>query len=284
MPLCKNDPIVSTLRDTFHANVLRVPEERFKPLIVLSTHDSKTFFTGSIDSLLSGAPITLTVPIANSRAADVSGKRTKSVDVKVGLDILQGFLKAVGLSTISLTANFDKVKTVSFSFTDVNRQFLDLGVLGKVLSGRALDTTNLAVTPFLDNEDSGFHVIDSVFTSDSFTVHADDTTDAGFAFNVPTIQNVVGNVNANVKLSTAGNKDITFKNGAPLTFAFSCVKFNIAEDGRITAMLREDQIHDVFGIKSATQIAAPTPARVLLTLEPELLSIEEPQTKAAKIA
>ncbi|HET9983364.1 MAG TPA: hypothetical protein VFQ38_07245 [Longimicrobiales bacterium] len=105
LPLCSNDPLVKTLQDVFGANIVRVPEERIRPVVVLASDGKKTSFRGELAPLLvGGAPID--VPVAESQMASVSGKRSKSVDLGLGLKILGGFLQALGVPSAGIGAQF----------------------------------------------------------------------------------------------------------------------------------------------------------------------------------
>src|SRR5262245_25223330 len=123
LKLC-DDKLVTTLRDVFNANIVRVPEERVRPLTVIASRDGRSDFRGALALLLkNGQP--LSVQMQNSRVADVSGKRSRLISLDLGLQILEGFLKGFGVPSAGLATKFSGASAVSFTFKDVNRAYVD---------------------------------------------------------------------------------------------------------------------------------------------------------------
>lgn len=276
LALCKNDPLVKTLQDVFGANIVRVPEERIRPVVVLASDGKKTSFRGALAPLLvAGAPID--VPVAESQMANVSGKRSNSVKLGLGLEILGGFLKALQIPSAGIDAQFEGASQVSFQFQDVKRFFVDTGVLGQQLGGRVVDRNNPA-TSILFEDDWTFLVVDSVITSSDFAINVEKSSKAGFALDVPAVQQIVSKANAGVQVQSASGRDLAFKGDKHLTFAFTCVRLFLNADGRITAMPPADDVPAMaakahrFG--AAEHVVRYTPDRILLTGEPAMVDVD----------
>ncbi|MBC7923418.1 MAG: hypothetical protein H7Z75_20260 [Ferruginibacter sp.] len=234
--VCK-DPITRALRDfmpTFH--LIRVPESAIQPLVVLvKDPDQKANAlrrVGPLSDLLANAP---DEPILDSRMADLSGKKSTDVKVDLGLQIVSGFLSGFGVNPPSLKAVFDQVSTLSFSFEDVHRQFIDQTKLGDMLLNQPVELANPAVATV--REGGRCLVIDSEVVSNNFSVRAERTTDANFAFDLGDIKNILEAGAQKVAVKATNEKTIQFKGEAPLAFAFTCVELFFDDAGQVTKFL-----------------------------------------------
>ncbi|MGH9612210.1 MAG: hypothetical protein ACRD4P_03930 [Bryobacteraceae bacterium] len=128
--LCRHDPVADTLRNVFHANIVEVPEARIQPLIVVAASASVTSFRGAILPLLKKPTDFAPPQIMQSQMPAVSGTKTREVKLDLGLEILGNFLSGFGIPSAGVSACFQGATTVSFSFSDVIRFFVDIGELG----------------------------------------------------------------------------------------------------------------------------------------------------------
>jgi hypothetical protein len=154
IPLCTGDPLLDTLRETFAATPVRIPETRIQPLSALAATSDNASFRGQLEPLLAGRH-GLEVPVAESPMAALAGKRSRSIRWSVGLKILDGFLQGLGLPGGSLAANMRGAERVSYSFANLLRRFVDLNQLGQALSGRRIRRTNPAAAIFFDQGSRG---------------------------------------------------------------------------------------------------------------------------------
>src|SRR4051794_40580878 len=114
LTLCQ-DNLVTTLRDVFHANIVRTPEARIQPLAVVASTKRQSDFRGALLPLLKGRQ-PIHVALQTSRMADVSGKHSRQVSLDLGLQVLEGFLKGFGLPAAGISAKFAGASSVSFVF------------------------------------------------------------------------------------------------------------------------------------------------------------------------
>src|SRR5713101_611181 len=108
--LCKQDPLLDTLRDTFGANPVRVPEKRILPLCAVAVRGDKTAFRGAFEPLLTGSQ-KFSLPEwahASSPMANLSDKRSHSVNLGLGLDILGSFLAGFGVPSAGIENSFKR--------------------------------------------------------------------------------------------------------------------------------------------------------------------------------
>jgi hypothetical protein len=246
--LCDSDPLMDLLRDTFHANPIKIPEERYQPLIAIAkTKRAEKFLGGAIGLFTNKTPYT-GQPM-ESVMADVSATKTSSVDFDLGFEILDGFLKGMGVSGATIKAKFNGVTKVSFSFQDVKRKYIDIIDLGNFLIGKQFDPASPVCAQFL-NRESICTVIDSTINSKKFTMNIEETSDASFKLDTPEIKQIIDKAQVGVSASSASNTQISFDGTKPLAFAFSAIKLRLDDDNKIS-------------------FAPPEPSRLFLTTEVE---------------
>jgi hypothetical protein len=273
--LCSGDPVVDTLREVFGANIVRVPEERIKPLVVLGSHGKRTSFRGrTIGLLLKGTP-SVDIPVSESTMSAVSGKRSNSVDIKFGLSVLSSVLEGFNLPATGIEEKFQGATEVSFSFSDVARQFIDKGELGLALKGCALDRLQPAAAIFFGEDPWDCLLIDSTIASSDFNIEVHKASSNDFKLDVGAIQAIVDKAGVGVKVSATSKSSVTFKGPKRLSFAFSCVRLFVNEGGRIQ-LLEEDSLkRQLQAAGGATMVEQIVPPRVLITQEPAMIDVED---------
>lgn len=279
--ICEGDPLIDTLRTVFDANIVRVPEERVKPLTVVASCDKKSAFRGALLPLIDGElPALNDSLVESSRMADISGKRTRKVSVDIGLQVLEGFLGGFGIPSAGISTKFSGASEVSFSFQNVERRYVDSNFVGRVLNGHTIDVHNPAAAIFFGNDPCDLLVIDSVITSSDFSINVNRFNSDDFKLDVPAIQNLVGKLNTEVSVSTTSGYDLVFKGDKHLTFAFSCIRLTVDAGGQISSappafdrplLLAHSQSS---GNRQAHDYL-DSPDRVLLTDKPSLITWDE---------
>lgn len=276
--LCLGDPIIETLRGVFGQNILKVPEERYRPLTVMAARNSRISFRGSLPPLIMGESLELPDALfADSRMTNIAGKRSRSVNLNVGLQILEGFLGGLGVPSAGVTNAFTGATQVSFRFDDVVRKWVDINSVGALLRGRRIDAENPAAAIFFGAEQFSFLVLDSVITSTDFTISVDRASAADFRLNVPAIQQLVANVSATIRVTTTTGLDLSFKGQQQLAFSFSCVRFVLSKDGTIDALVPAEQIRGLlsgFAAMPEEHEVRYSPDRILLTSEPAMIEVD----------
>jgi hypothetical protein len=263
--LCDGDPLLSTLRDVFDATPLRVPDGRVAPLAVVALSERRSRLLGPVGPLLETTPTSFP-SLAETEVASMTGKRSRTVKLKLGLSILEGFLPALGVSLPAVEVAFSNATQVSFRFDRVQRRFIEVTQLGKVLSGNALARGNPVTTMFLEQR-SELLVIDSVLVSPGFAVTAEELRSAATSTELP-VSTLPTSVNADVTVSRVNERTISFDGSASLTFAFSCVRFFVDEHG-VLSSIEPHKGPPALGF-SGPELVLETPNRVLLTAGAEL--------------
>jgi len=171
--------------------------------------------------------------------ADVSGRQSRSVKLDLGLKILDGFLLGFGVFSAAISTQFKKAEKVSFSFKNVQRTYVDGNWLGRSLSGQIIDKGNPSAAIFFGRNPHRLLVIDSIITSNEFSISSEDSNQQGVSLDIPTIEAIVSRANAAVQVRTTSGFDVTFEGNKALTFAFTCLQMFIDPSGRISSLTPE---------------------------------------------
>jgi hypothetical protein len=270
--LCNDDPLVTTLRDLFDATPVRVPDRRVKTMTVVASDGTRSHFLGSLPPLLEGGA-DLGLSPARSNIASLSGRRSRSVEVGLGLQILDGFLAPLGVALPEISALFKTAKEVAFKFDDVSRRYVEITQLGHALQDRRLNRGNPATSMFFEQR-FDLLVLDAVLTSRSFTVELSGKGEAGVAVDPGILSSLVGSPESRAAVSRVNEREIRFDGAHDLTFAFSCVQFFVEPDGRVASLQPGARAAALpFGTGG---VVLQTPNRVALTKEPELFDWDPP--------
>jgi len=274
--LCKRDPIVDTLRNVFHANIVAVPESRIQPLVIVAANRQATSFRGRILPLLKKPTTYVDPQIQTSAMPSISGTRTRQVSLDMGLEVLGNFLKGFGVPAIGLSAAFTGATKVSFSFDKVARLFVDVGELGEHVTGSVLERNNPSAEIFF-KADNPFkcYILDSAITSEDFTFQVEQSTSTDFKLSLPTISEIVSKANAGVTVSGSSTLAVTFTGNRPLGFAFSCLLATFDAAGRIRTLEPGGDIPILESVRGDEDTAiAHTPDHVLLSRDPAMLAAD----------
>jgi hypothetical protein len=168
--------------------------------------------------------------------ADLSGKRSRSVSISIGLEILGSFLAGFGIPSAGINTKFTGATEVAFSFSSVNRDWVDDNWLGLALVGRSLNLQTVAARLFTDQPRWDLLVIDSVITSSQFTISVTKSNTDSFAIDVPGIQSIVTSAHVGVDVESADQRQVSFHGTEALTFAFTAVRLYVDSHGNIQSM------------------------------------------------
>ena len=269
LKLCDNDPLVGLLHDALGANIVRVPDARLRPLSLLLHTQGRTIFRGELAPLLAGHE---PLKVVESRApvADIAGRRSRRVALDLGLYVLRGLLRGLGLPvpTGSLAARFEGATAMTFALPAVERVAVDIGALGATLAGRRIDGRNPAAAPFFDAPAPTLLLVDSVLTASAVRVELEGGRSSKLAVDVGGLQRLLGGVGGSVQLADAPAYGLHFAGQHPATFAFTCVQLHHDDAGRIVALPPDLPLRTLGAPESQA------PAHTLLGAGPGLVSIE----------
>lgn len=235
--ICKNDTI-DWLRDTFQATPLRVPEARVQPLMVVAYQEDKVQFRGELQFLLQ-YPEHFNLSLQTGKVANVALQRTKKMDISVGMSVLEGFLQGFQMSPASVGLALKGAKEVSFSFSNVERRWVDLGQLGGQLKTNQLDLENPASKIFVSEEPPLLLIVSDVIVCRSFELNIESGNDTSLEASIPAIQKAVADAKLKVKVESKSAQSIAFEGEEFLTFAFSCVRAQLDTTTGAVALMEQ---------------------------------------------
>ncbi len=271
LQLCQTDPLVALIYNLFSANMVRVPDSRIRPLSVIVHRNGHSSFRGSLLPLLSDSR-GIGVRPAISELTDVAGRRSRRVTLDLGLHILRGFLKGLGLPSAELASKLGDADYLSFAFPAVRRAAYDIGALGWALAGRSIDRQNPAAAILFGLASYDLLLIDSILTSSQISVIL--SKEQGQRLNIDTsaLSQTFASVGGQVNTSGENEVELTLTSPQDLTFAFTCVRLFLDHEGTITSMPPDNRLRTLGddGAESVAQVRY-SPDRVLLSNQPGLL-------------
>jgi hypothetical protein len=178
----------------------------------------------------------------------------------------------------SLDVDFSHVKRVAYAFNKVNRVWVDVGALGRALSGCEIDKSNLAAMQFFGDHVRTLLLIDSVITSAGFTISAERSADKTVKFNVPAIKALVQVSDPSIVVSSVTGAELTFLGSRPLTFAFTSIAVEVSENGSITQIVGDDTYREARSIEPAVGVATHRFKHVMLSDSPAMVAVGEEET------
>ena len=211
-------------------SVFRFPRASAQPLELMHRDGKDLTRLGTVpDLMMAGAEPAPEVRRDASPGIDLDGKETSKVNVAIGLSILGSFIGALGGGKLGLDGAFSKARTITFQYTGVMEDAVDVLALEKfVKAGRiSPNIPSGTLEKLLDDE---VYVVTSVLKTKKIVVSAQGESGAAVKVDVPVIQQAVG---ANVTVDTAGAREsrVAFEGPVPVAFAFQAVQLVFDDTG-----------------------------------------------------
>ena len=143
--MSRPDQSITFLRQ-FGYSVFRMPRPGAQPLDLLH-RDGKdlTRLGGALDLIAPGAVQVPTIHRDDRPGVAIEGTESSKVNIAIGLNILGGFLGALGGANLGLQSGFQKAKTVNFKYSAVTEDNVDVLALERFIhAGRISDTSRQA--------------------------------------------------------------------------------------------------------------------------------------------
>ena len=223
MALC-SDPSITYL-NKFGYNVVKLPRKGIEPMDIIGK-DASTEWLGPLSAAWKST-IAVPPPGPAQPAVAVSGQKSDSLKLSVGLKVLANALAAFGATVPSLDVAYTRARNVQFTFTDVTSTSVSPMDAGNYLAGGDLNTASPIIQHyFLEGSAHAFLIFD-VLKSDSISVTATDSNGVGVTVDVPQIQGLVG-ANVGVTTSASSQSTLTYKGQVPVTFGFKAFAISFA--------------------------------------------------------
>ena len=227
--MSRPDQSIAFLRE-FGYSVFRFPRASAQPLELLHRDGKDLTRLGMVPDLVTPGELpTPTVRRDASPGIDLEGKETSKVNVAIGVSILGSFIAALGGGKLGLDVAFNNARTVTFRYTGVMEDAVDVLALEKFVKVSRVSTQIPSGTleKLLDDE---VYVVTSVLKTKKIVVAAQGDGGATAKVDVPVIQQAVG---GNIKVETAAGRDshVAFDGAVPVAFAFQAVQLVFDDSG-----------------------------------------------------
>ena len=227
--MSRPDQSLTFLRQ-FGFSVFRFPRASAQPLELLHRDGKDLTRLGLLPDLIDrGTAAALDVRREASPGIDIEGKESSRVNVAIGLNILGSFIGALGGGKLGVDAGFKNARTVTFQYTGVMEDTVDILSLEKFIKGGRVSTLIPSGTleKLLDDE---VYVVTSVLKTRKIVVSAQGEGGTSVAVDVPVLKEAVG---GNLKVETGNTREsrVAFEGPVAVAFAFQAVQLVFDESG-----------------------------------------------------
>jgi hypothetical protein len=228
--MSRPDQSITFLR-SYGYSVFRFPRASAQPLELMHRDGKDLTRLGMVpDLVVAGEMAAPTVRRDASPGIDIEGKETSKVNVAIGLSILGSFISALGGGKLGLDAAFNKARTVTFQYTSVVEDLVDVLAVEKfVKAGRiSPHIPSGTLEKLLDDE---VYVVTSVLKTRKIVVSAQGENGVAVHVDVPVIQQAVGG-SVNVDTAAGLESNVAFEGAVPIAFAFQAVQLVFDDSGQ----------------------------------------------------
>jgi hypothetical protein len=212
----------------FSYNVIRLPRTNVRPLQILEKRGSDLVALGEITDLFQAGSVGAPVVGPDEQAGFINGKRTRDLDLNVGLTLLGGIIGAMTGAQAKVSAAYKKASALAFEFDDVMVNQVNQIAVNKFLAGAKVDAAAGSGLIKALNEDR-LYVITSTIKSKKFTTEAVQSSGTAVGVDVPVIKAAVGG-SVGIKVGGANNSKVTYSGGTPLVFGFQAARMEFESD------------------------------------------------------
>jgi TIR domain-containing protein len=216
-PAClrtSTDPLLRLFLDRYGLHLLAAPRENLDVGELYAVRRRRATPIGNIRSYLS-PPLRLPRPRRGEVMAGVAETISLPVSLDAGLGILKGLFEAIGapglLAGVHATYHGRRVGMLRFGFADSQRDSMDLGVLGKALAGRRVDSTNAAW-----DRGAKHYLVTAVARAATIVVTALESGGHGVDVDLGPLQ--VAKVIGDLKVERVGKGTVAYRGASALAF------------------------------------------------------------------
>ena len=260
-----------TFLKTFGYSVFRVPRHGAQPLQLLHRDGKDLTRLGGIADLISaGAVLTPDIHRDDRPGINIEGVESSKVNVSIGLNILGGFIGALGGGNLGIQVGFNRARTVTFTYAAVTEDSVDVLALERfVNAGRISEhVPSGTIDKLIDDE---VYAITSVLKTSKIVVSAQGESGQSVQIDVPVIQQAVG---GNVTVGTDGSiaSRVTFEGSVAIPFAFQAVQLVFDASGQF---LTTEQLPAGEAAARELGVGAGTSSRVFLAARGAFVRLAE---------
>lgn len=209
-----SDPALTYLKQ-YGYSIVRLPRADIKPLLLVERQGKELSRLGPADTLFLAGTKPYPRIQADVTAADIKGSIKTTLSLGLGLALLKNFLEAFGATGAGLDLAYNKAKTVTFEFTGLLSDTVNLTELDQFLAAAKEDPSSRHLQTLLEAD--AVYCVATTLKSKSFVVDAAGESGTKLKVDIPAIKQAVsGNVaveggsNSTSKVSYTGDKLLIF--------------------------------------------------------------------------
>ena len=227
------DPAMNMFR-TQNFLPLLLPQQGILPLQLVGVYGKNLCPLGEMTTSLVAPRDVQVPPIVPDIATGASfeGKSSAPVKLSIGLEILGNLLKALTGKDLNLTAAYSKAKTVTFKFTDVSADKVEINRLDQYLGRASIHPDSRHIERMMIDDQVG--VLTMTLKSKKFIITAQHEEGKDLNVSVPMIHGLVGG-SVEVQSQDASSAEIAYEGTVPVTFATQGVQLFFDDAGNYTA-------------------------------------------------
>lgn len=227
--MSRPDQSITFLR-SFGYSVFRVPRMSAQPLELLHRNGKDLTRLGGIGDLIMGGTVPPPPIHRDDRpGVDIEGTETSKVNVNVGVTILGAFIGALGGGNLGLQAGFNRAKSVTFKYTAVTEDSIDVLVLEQFIKAGRINehVPSGTIDKLIDDE---VYAITSLLKTHKIIVAPQGEGGVSVQLDVPVLQQAVG---ANIKVGSESTvtANISFEGPVAVPFALQAVQLVFDDSG-----------------------------------------------------
>lgn len=221
---CSGDPLENYLKP-FGFSVVLLPRANIAPLQLAVIKSSRRLeIIGDMASVFSANSVPLP-DVGSDTALNLSGARSGSLNVGVGLKLLSGAFAAIGVPPLGLSAGFSSAAKISFAFDKVSIDSANFVDLDRFLADASLIGNAPSVQAMLE-ADSVYAIL-AVLRAKTVIISAQDENGRDAAIDLPGIKDVIG-ANVSIKSNATQSSRLELTSPVPLAFGIKAVQVFVA--------------------------------------------------------
>ena len=227
--MSRPDQSVTFLR-SYGYSIYRFPRATAQPLDLMHRDGKDLTRLGLVTDLIAPGAVALPQVGRDERPGiDIEGKETSKVNAAIGLSILSSFVGALGGGNVGLQIAFNRTRTVTFQYTAVTEDQVDVLGLEKFVKAGSISphVPSGTLEKLLDDE---VYVITSVLKTKKIVVESHGEAGTSMKLDVPVIQAAVGG-SLKVDSESGLSSRVAFEGALPIAFAFQAVQLVFDESG-----------------------------------------------------
>ena len=262
---------------------ISLPSREFKLLTLVYEYHGARGHDNAFDYLAPSVRAHLPAPDLDYDLPAISGERTRSVDLSIGLKILSGLISALGGGTLGLNAGFKSAKKLTFSYDGISSETISPVPLQAELNRCPAPASGLLRDWLGDH----LYVVTSVLKATKITVTAHDQHGTEVGLDVPVISGAVG-ANLGVKASGTADSTVTFEGTRAVPFAvrlFQVVTMKSSGMLTLKTVKEGDVIVKAVMAKKDSDLGLPVMPPIEVEDEPTaVVEVWDPESEAGLVA